>query len=305
MGATTSSLYRLRNRYLILLYNAGFENITLQQIFESVGTEKDGKRVISRENLLQFLGTDSETILNQLISQCNFQYNAIPLSFVLGFLESGTFSKDMIKSAQEGCKFSGFYHQVFENLKFLTPPRINTVVTYKRNTRQDCETEDKKTSALWKKHETVIQEKIIKHVTIEGDGTTHELVERDRTQNDIIHMECKTSGMFAHREYSQQEQTEELDNEVASFVRATEEYVHLKSNNDEYEHVHSDIPTNKREDNCNENDLNKYKHSNSFSDEDFPDTPTDEYDNSQSNYIPKNKADGGEANGIENDRSHD
>lgn len=246
MGGNTSSLHRLRNRYIISLCNAGFDNNTLHQIFEPVASEKGGKRVISRSDLLYFFGRDAAALVDELICQCNFQYDSIPLSFVLGFLESGTFSKDMIQSARDGCKNQGLYPEVLKKLNFQILPNASVMVPYACDSRNyKGETENKMSTTVWKKHETIIQEKIVKHVTIESDGTVHELVERDKSQNEVIHMECKLTGTLAHREYSQQEQTEELDKEPATFVRATEEYVHFKSIDDEYEYLHSNIPLNK------------------------------------------------------------
>jgi len=245
MGVAASSLHRLRNRYIISLHNAGFDNNTLHQIFEPVILERDGKRVINRADLLYFFGRDAAALLDQLICQCNFQYDCIPVSFVLGFLESGTISKDMIQSARDGYKCWGVYPEVLKKLNFQKLPRVSVMVPYAYNSKNSYNTEDKRSTTVWKKHETIIQEKIVKHITIDDDGIVHELVETDKSQNEVIHMECKNTETFAHREYSQQEQTEELDNEVATFVRATEEYVHFKSIDDEYEYLHSDIPMDK------------------------------------------------------------
>lgn len=256
MGGTASSLHRLRNRYIISLNNAGFDNNTLSQVFETVDSRKGGRRAIDRADFLYFFGKDTAALVDQLICQCNFPHDCIPLSFVLGFLESGTFSKDMIQSARDGCKRRGVYPEVLMKLNFQKLPSVSAMVLYGCDSKTNSETKNKKSTTVWKKHETIIQEKIIKHITIEGDGTVHELIETDKSQNEVIHMECKITGAFAHREYSQQEQTEELDRELATFVRATEEYVHLKSTDDEYEYLHSDIPINKSnaENNCDDNE---------------------------------------------------
>ena len=42
--------------------------------------------------------------------------------------------------------------------------------------------------------------------------------------------------------HTQQVHTEELDGEIVTFIRASEEYVHLKNKDDEYEYTHSMIP---------------------------------------------------------------
>uniref|UniRef100_A0A7S4VCW6 Uncharacterized protein n=2 Tax=Ditylum brightwellii TaxID=49249 RepID=A0A7S4VCW6_9STRA len=39
--------------------------------------------------------------------------------------------------------------------------------------------------AMWKKQETVIHERIVKYITVEPDGTVHELVETDKNQSEV------------------------------------------------------------------------------------------------------------------------
>ena len=96
---------------------------------------------------------------------------------------------------------------------------------------------------MWKKYEITINDKIIITTTVEN-GIRRVLTETDRSQNEVIHIENEM-GMFAHREYSQQEQIEKLDDdEFVTFLRATEEFIHLKNEYDEYEYIHTDIPEN-------------------------------------------------------------
>ena len=96
----------------------------------------------------------------------------------------------------------------------------------------------KNTAAMWKKHETFIEEKIVTYITKDEDGTIHKLVETEKRQNDIVHMECKgENGELAHREYTQEEQTETFDENLVVSNAATEEYVHFKNDVDEYEFV--------------------------------------------------------------------
>ena len=62
----------------------------------------------------------------------------------------------------------------------------------------------------------------------------------------ILHMECKDTGEFAHRESTEYEQTEVFNKEVVSTEHGNEEYVHLKSQHDEYVatgEMRSDMPT--------------------------------------------------------------
>ena len=96
---------------------------------------------------------------------------------------------------------------------------------------------------LWKKHETLIQEKIVKYVTVNADGSLEELLEREKKQDEVVHMECKDTGIFAHHEHSQFEKTEAFNGELVAGQRGTEEYYHLKSLDDEYEHFDGPGPT--------------------------------------------------------------
>ena len=107
------------------------------------------------------------------------------------------------------------------------------------------------TNAMWKKHETFIEEKIVTYITKDEDGTMHKLVETEKRQNDIVHMECKgENGESAHREYTQEEQTETFDENLVVSNVATEEYVHFKNDVDEYEFVfgqdRSESPSNQQ-----------------------------------------------------------
>ena len=74
--------------------------------------------------------------------------------------------------------------------------------------------------SIWKKHETVIQERIVRHINID-DGVRRELIETETSQNEVVHLETKDFGEFSHREYTQQEQTEELDGEIVTFIASS------------------------------------------------------------------------------------
>ena len=45
-----------------------------------------------------------------------------------------------------------------------------------------------------------------------------------------------------------------MDKDMSTFVRATEEYIHLKSKEDEYEYVHSEVPPQTEQNTSNELD---------------------------------------------------
>eukprot|EP00957_Ditylum_brightwellii_P002604 199676-Ditylum_brightwellii.AAC.1 len=50
--------------------------------------------------------------------------------------------------------------------------------------QKDTSEKKKGHRAMWKKQETVIHERIVKYITVEPDGTVHELVETDKNQSE-------------------------------------------------------------------------------------------------------------------------
>ncbi len=260
MGGAISSLHRLRSQFLISLYKKGFfdQQTTIRSLFESLGTTVNGVRVIPKSDLNEILGEDSSSILKELFRTCRFQNECIPLNFIVDFLEQGLFNSSTIESVQNQINNEGVYQEVWEVLNFHTGNELSTdLVLFESSTtldgnkvksdikRKETKLPNKKNvncRSIWKKHETVIQERIVKHVTINDEGNINELITTDKSQNDVIHIESKISGEYAHREFTQQEQTEQMDNEMSTFIRATEEYIHLKSKDDEYEYLHSEVP---------------------------------------------------------------
>lgn len=71
--------------------------------------------------------------------------------------------------------------------------------------------------ALWRKREVVKQERTIHYTTIDDDGGLQELVEKETTQTEVLHMECKETGEFAHRELTEFEHVETFNDEVGNF----------------------------------------------------------------------------------------
>lgn len=55
-------------------------------------------------------------------------------------------------------------------------------------------------------------------------------------------MECRETGEFAHRESTIYEQLETFNDEVVNEVQGHEDYVHLKSLEDEFHFMDSDMP---------------------------------------------------------------
>eukprot|EP01042_Synura_sphagnicola_P002427 gene2427-2914_t len=85
---------------------------------------------------------------------------------------------------------------------------------------------------LWRKREVVRQERTVHYTIVDAEGVLQELVEKEVSQTEVLHMECRETGEFAHRETSSYEQTELFNNEVVTEERGQEEYVHLKSEHD-------------------------------------------------------------------------
>jgi hypothetical protein len=100
---------------------------------------------------------------------------------------------------------------------------------------------------LWKKKEITRVERTIEYITIDAEGAVQELLERETTETEVLHMECRETGEFAHRETTQYTQKETFNNEVVTSQMGTEEYVHMKSLEDEYECMESTMPNKGRE----------------------------------------------------------
>ena len=95
---------------------------------------------------------------------------------------------------------------------------------------------------LWKKKETTKVERTVEYTTIDASGLLQELLESEITETEVFHMECKETGEFAHRETTEFQQKELFNKEVVSEQAGMEEYVHLKSLEDEIEYMESTMP---------------------------------------------------------------
>ncbi|GMF47430.1 unnamed protein product [Phytophthora fragariaefolia] len=94
---------------------------------------------------------------------------------------------------------------------------------------------------LWKKREVTIQERITEYTKIDEKGQPQRLVEKERHQTEVLHMES-LDGEFAHREITQFEQTEHLNDEMVHLEHGREEFLHLKSRHDEISRFESSVP---------------------------------------------------------------
>ena len=111
---------------------------------------------------------------------------------------------------------------------------------------------------LWRKRETVVHERIVQYTTVDEHGTVQELVESEKTQNEVVHLECKETGEFAHRESAEYEQTETFNNEIVAAERGDEMYIHMKSKDDEFEHLESNMPKAKKDPNMPKKNLSSF-----------------------------------------------
>ncbi|ETW09795.1 hypothetical protein H310_00274 [Aphanomyces invadans] len=105
------------------------------------------------------------------------------------------------------------------------------------------------TPGLWKKREITIQERIVEYTKIDDQGNPQHLIEKEKHQHEIIHMES-TTGEFAHREITYFEQSEELNKEIVHLDSGKEEFVHLKSKDDEISHFESSMPQSRQPEAC-------------------------------------------------------
>lgn len=109
---------------------------------------------------------------------------------------------------------SGMYPRVAETLQFnLASYDYLTLVKYKGDKLVPLNGSSRETlkhnpsgKPLWRKREVVRQERSVYYTTIGADGVQQELMEKETTQTEVLHMECKETGEFAHRETTQYEQ---------------------------------------------------------------------------------------------------
>jgi len=193
--------------------------------------------------------TYDPSLLDEIIKRCHFDKEQIPYNEFVSFLQTGSFPINSTgKKSEMSC---AFYTDVWKSLDFHMIQTLHKdnpcqyLVPFKPP-QKDTSEKKRGHRAMWKKQETVIHERIVKYITVEPDGTVHELVETDKNQSEVLHMECKDTGEFLHREHTEYEQTEKFDAEFVTADRGTEEYLHLKNLEDEYEFMNSDMPKKKQ-----------------------------------------------------------
>ncbi|CAM9765216.1 unnamed protein product [Ectocarpus sp. 4 AP-2014] len=66
---------------------------------------------------------------------------------------------------------------------------------------------------VWRKRETLTQERIVQYTTMDEEGAVQELLETEKSQTEVLHMECKRTGEFAHQESTHYESGEAFNGE--------------------------------------------------------------------------------------------
>lgn len=235
MGNTIS---RHRSRILIRMYNSGMESHSLKECFQEFG---ETMNLFDLERVLSHSLPEYHIDLSNISIPFNKRLNTID---VISFLNTGKVPISWSEMAKEEAKKSTKNNVRLKQEQSIAEHGNDTT------TNKDVKNEIMKkssspvpsvtTRSILKRHETVINERVVRTVSFQ-DGIEKVTIETDKTQCDKIRMECDDE--LAVREYTQQEQTEELEGNMVTFIRATQEYVHLKSKEDEFEYVHSDIPT--------------------------------------------------------------
>lgn len=168
----------------------------------------------------------------------------------VAFLEDGTIPGSKVHTRQRHSNVltknhqmhKTVYKEVWDTLQFRHISSCRDMIPCMLEKRSSTNEPKTLKTNIWKKHETVIQERVVKYVTRCADGTLEELEEREKKQDEVIHIECKDTGQFAHHELSQYEKTEAFNKEIVSCRRGTEELVQLKSLEDEYEYFEGAMP---------------------------------------------------------------
>lgn len=272
MGAGASSQNRLRKALVIRAFNTRSENETIEEQFSRFVYKKNGVLYISLKDIKLALSLDAAWI-DELFSRCMGGEVVKELEFkeFIQFLETGKTpckKSDTIlqsKSLRESTKTANTQADAVselpvaqniplkkrnsaDDLRRLSEPgpETTTLVVSKGDaialSNKDSYRIPYPVKPLWRKREVVRQERTVHYTTMDAEGVLQELVEKETTQTEVLHMECRETGEFAHRETTSFEQLELFNNEVVVEERGTEEYVHLKSLDDEYEYTDNQMP---------------------------------------------------------------
>lgn len=264
-ASSASRLRKARAKLLTRFYNScNNKESKLASIFENYrqwtpsGCYNYRESVISRNNISEAIGDESGNIVDEIFSILGIQKeNRILFSSFLRYLETGQIlpPKDFrVTNEKRECSHYALEQQRavygsvwcllnFQCVHTLDSKCCNTLSfplkTYIPNTKKEIHYP----GGIWKKKETTIHEKITIYTTIDEDGTLQELTETEKKMDEVFHMETKDTGEFSHREFSQYEKTEKFNKEPITGIRGTEEYIHLKSTDDEYECFDNNMPS--------------------------------------------------------------
>ena len=117
-----------------------------------------------------------------------------------------------------------------------------SLTVYKSNSPLKRYTKPPPEEGMWKKSEVTIQEKIVTFTKIGPAGVPQILIEREKQQVEVVHMETVCGTTFAHRETTQYEASEELNETMVHFENGREEFVHFKSKTDEFSLYENTMP---------------------------------------------------------------
>lgn len=179
MGAgastTSSTIHRLRNMLILSAYKSSGKRETLlrDQFHSRKRVNQTGVAFLTRSDIFEILKLGTSNALSALLARCNLRDEKIGFEPFLSFLENGIWkgNDSNIKSAQCRTKdlCSGrylgkcMYASVFDHLKFIPAEKSRTLVIKESNPARNNE---KGTTPFWKKSETVIEEKIVKYMTL-------------------------------------------------------------------------------------------------------------------------------------------
>lgn len=231
MGGSISRLHSIRKNYLIKLYNNGHAS------WDNALEECTKLTASDLHDIFDSVSHGTYEMFDEI--QQKYFPSGIPTTNIRDFLVSGTLPQNLFAKQK--------------TLNVISSDTTSSNSSIQNSNQTEITSQKSGYGTIWKRHEISITEKIVEHVTIDENGETSVLIESDKSRNDVIHIECE-SGMYAHRELTQQEQTEEMNNEMVTFVRASEEYVHLKNEDDEFEFMHSEVPDQGGEDRFSDDD---------------------------------------------------
>ena len=142
MNVVPRRLERERRLLLIRLQNNGYNDTSLQEHLRNhQGVESNGEVYVQKSKLLAIVGRAFDDFFQSFLKCCNQTNDKVPLQPFLCFLQNGTLPIMPAVKHEKSCDFV----QINDD--------TSTAFTMKG------ESTEKTAEAVWKKHETVIQER--------------------------------------------------------------------------------------------------------------------------------------------------